>query len=85
MLLVLCVYIFVTFILVAHLYPHNMVTYTRQELFSHNIASVTGGKLPYFPKQTPGGVTSSHGGHIQTLLVISAFRDLGLSELGLFW
>ena len=30
----------------AHLYPHNMVTYNRQELFNHNIAKVTGGKLP---------------------------------------
>ena len=26
--------------------PHNMVTYTQQELFNHNITSVTGGKLP---------------------------------------
>ena len=40
------VYIVFTFILVAHLYPHNMVTYTGQELFKHNIASVTVGKLP---------------------------------------
>ena len=38
--------IFFTFILVAHLYPHSMVTYTRQELINHNIASVTGSKLP---------------------------------------
>ena len=29
----------------AHLYPHNMVAYTRQELFNHNTASVTGSKL----------------------------------------
>ena len=49
---VLLVFICVTFILVAYQYPHNMVTYSRQEQFRHNIAGVTGSKLtqPLFDK-----------------------------------